>query len=101
MSALRPESCEIAHGGESALPRAFAGSNHDRAFLYGITGAGLFRRLTYPGAPKYFVDPRPVEEILASGELGEKLTRLLREHPAKTPASPSPPQGRRGFNRKS
>jgi hypothetical protein len=45
----------------------------------GLSGAGLFRRLTYPGAPRYAVDPRPIEEILASGELGKNLTRLLRE----------------------
>jgi hypothetical protein len=51
-----------------------------RAFLDGFTGAGLFRRLDYPGAPTHLIDPRSVEEILASGELGEKLTRRLREH---------------------
>ena len=33
------------------------------AILDGLTGAGLFGRLNYPGAPKYAVDPRPVEEI--------------------------------------
>jgi hypothetical protein len=51
-----------------------------RALLDGFTGAGLFRRLTYPGAPTHMIDPRSVEEILQSGELGEKLSRLLREH---------------------
>jgi hypothetical protein len=47
-----------------------------RSFLYGLTGAGLFRRLDYPGAPKYFIDPRPVKEILASGE----FDRILKAH---------------------
>jgi hypothetical protein len=39
-----------------------------RATLHGVTGAGLFRQLDYPGAPKELVDSRPLEEILASGE---------------------------------
>jgi len=51
-----------------------------RAFLQGFTGAGLFRRLDYPGAPTHFVDPRSVDEILESGELGEELTTLVKEH---------------------
>jgi len=42
-----------------------------RAFLQGITGAGLFRRLDYPSAPTEFVDPRSTEEIMASGEFEE------------------------------
>jgi hypothetical protein len=36
-----------------------------RAFLHGFSGAGLFRRLRYPGAPVYAVDPRSVEQLLA------------------------------------
>jgi hypothetical protein len=43
-------------------------ANLVRAFLYGVTGAGLFRRLDYPGAPKEFVDSRPLNEIHACGE---------------------------------
>jgi len=39
----------------------------------------LFRKLDYPGAPTHFVDPRSVEEILESGDLGEELTTLLKE----------------------
>jgi hypothetical protein len=54
------------------------------ALLHGMTGAGLFRRLRYPGEPKYFVDPRTPEEILASPGLGEKLTRSLNEYEQKT-----------------
>jgi hypothetical protein len=42
-----------------------------RAFLQGMTGAGLFRRLDYPGAPQEFVDSRPLEEIRASGEFDQ------------------------------
>lgn len=45
--------------------------NAFRAFLQGLTGAGLFRRLDYPGAPKEFVDSRSLEEIHASGEFDE------------------------------
>jgi hypothetical protein len=51
-----------------------------RAMLDGFTGAGLFRRLRRPGAPTHMIDPRSVEEILASGELGKKLTNKLREY---------------------
>jgi hypothetical protein len=43
-------------------------ANLVRAFLQGLTGAGLFRRLDYPGAPTEFVDSRPIREILASGD---------------------------------
>jgi hypothetical protein len=39
------------------------------AFLAGLTGAGLFRRLDYPGASTEFVDSRSLEEIRASGEI--------------------------------
>ena len=42
-----------------------------RALLHGFTGAGLFRRLNYPGAPTAFVDSRSIDEIIASGELDE------------------------------
>jgi hypothetical protein len=41
--------------------------------LQGLTGAGLFRRLNYPGAPTEFVDPRSPDEIFAE-------TPWLREH---------------------
>jgi hypothetical protein len=41
--------------------------NFIRAFLHGFTGAGLFRKLD-PGAPKYAIDPRSVDEIKASYE---------------------------------
>jgi hypothetical protein len=51
-----------------------------RALLDGLTGAGLFRRLRYPGAPTHMIDPRSVEEILACDGLGEKLTHKLREY---------------------
>ena len=41
-----------------------------RAILQGFTGAGLFRRVDYPGAPKReFVDSRSLEEIKASDEI--------------------------------
>jgi hypothetical protein len=36
------------------------------ALLHGLTGAGLFRRLNYPGAPENAFDPRSLEEILAN-----------------------------------
>jgi hypothetical protein len=44
-----------------------------RAFLDGCTAAGLFRKLDYPGAPKEFIDSRPIEEILAGGEFEEYI----------------------------
>jgi hypothetical protein len=42
--------------------------NIARAFLYGFTGIGLFRRLKPIGVPMEFVDTRPVQEALASGD---------------------------------
>jgi hypothetical protein len=53
-------------------------ANLVRAFLHGLTGAGLFRRLDYPGAPTEFIDSRSLEEILASGEF-EDYCRLYDE----------------------
>jgi hypothetical protein len=41
-------------------------NNIIRALLQGLTGAGLFRRLSYPGAPRYAVDPRPISQIAIS-----------------------------------
>jgi hypothetical protein len=43
-------------------------ANVVRAFLHGMTGAGLFRRPDYPGAPAEFVDTRSLDEIRANGE---------------------------------
>jgi hypothetical protein len=37
--------------------------NFIKAMLDGMTGAGLFRRVSYPGAPQYAVDPRSCREI--------------------------------------
>jgi hypothetical protein len=53
-------------------------ANLVRAFLHGLTGAGLFRRLDYPGVPTEFVDSRSLDEILASGEF-EDYCRLYEE----------------------
>jgi hypothetical protein len=61
------------------------------AFLQGLTGAGLFRRLDYPGAPNEFVDSRSLEQIKASeewkhftslpGARGEgEITRPIKQH---------------------
>ena len=36
-----------------------------RALLQGFTGAGLFRRLVYPGAPTEFVSSSPFEVLQA------------------------------------
>jgi hypothetical protein len=41
--------------------------NFARGILHGFTGAGLFRRLTYPGAPEDIVDTRSVDELVESG----------------------------------
>jgi hypothetical protein len=62
-------------------------TNLIRALLHGLTGAGLFRRLDYPGASEFFVDPRPVEEIVASGEFDAMCRKLLvRQEGAKQPS---------------
>jgi len=51
-----------------------------QAFLDGFTGAGLFRRLNYPGAPTHLIDPRSEEEIVASGEFDELVrTAIVRQ----------------------
>lgn len=59
-----------------------------RALLHGFTGAGLFRRLTYPGAPKEFFDSRPlIEQGLAysplscvrDGERRAAITRIVEQ----------------------
>ena len=43
-------------------------SNVALAFLHGLTGAGLFRRLDYPGAPTEFIDSRSYEEFAQSND---------------------------------
>jgi hypothetical protein len=55
--------------------------------LQGLTMAGLFRKLNYPGAPTHFIDPRPVEEIIASGEFDRTIDVIRRQK--KAPASGS------------
>ena len=59
-----------------------------RGLLHGFTGAGLFRRLTYPGAPKEFFDSRPpIEQGLAytplncvrDGERRAAITRIVEQ----------------------
>jgi hypothetical protein len=55
------------------------------AFLDGLTGAGLFAKLRWPGAPKYFVDP-------AEHSMGEiaGAAALLLQPPIATPSGSSP-----------
>jgi hypothetical protein len=55
---------------EEKNPRALA-------FLHGLTGAGLFHRLDYPGAPTEFIDSRSYEEFAES--LRERRSESL-EH---------------------
>jgi hypothetical protein len=50
-----------------------------RAFLQGFTGAGLFRRLNYPGAPAHFVDPRSLAQLIAAGEV-DRNCWIFAEH---------------------
>jgi hypothetical protein len=50
--------------------------NFIRAILQGMTGAGLFRKLHYPGEPEEFVDSRSLEEIRASGEFERTCKEL-------------------------
>lgn len=40
-----------------------------RAFLHGFTGAGLFRRLDYPGAPKNDADPGRVDAVRSEAQM--------------------------------
>ena len=54
-------------------------ANIVRAFLQGLTGAGLFRRLDYPGAPTEFVDSRSVSDVIASGEFRETCLTYMSE----------------------
>lgn len=50
-------------------------SNVFIAFMQGFTAAGLFGKLSRPGAPTEFIDSRSVEEYVASGEFEETLLR--------------------------
>jgi hypothetical protein len=43
------------------------------AFLDGATGAGLFGRLRWPGAPTELIDSRSVEEFVASGDFEKSM----------------------------
>jgi len=57
-----------------------------RAMLDGITGAGLFRRLDYPGAPKEFVDSRPPREVVQQGVMfSDEITKRVREVTSRRP----------------
>jgi len=48
-----------------------------RAFLQGFTGAGLFRKLEYPGAPSEFVDSRSSKEALADPATREIVNKAM------------------------
>ena len=41
--------------------------------LDGWTMAGLFRRLEIPGAPKQFIDTRPVEKYIDSSDFADDM----------------------------
>jgi hypothetical protein len=43
------------------------------AFLDGATGAGLFGKLRWPGAPTELIDSRSVEEFVASGDFEKSM----------------------------
>ena len=59
------------------------------AFLDGLTGAGLFARLRWPGAPKYVVDPQEH----SGGEIAAAASLLLRP-PVGRPGAASPHEAR-------
>lgn len=63
---------------------SFRSVNTVRAFLQGFTGAGLFRKLSYPGAPTEFVDSRSMEEIRATGEINFNIERYRKAKRDKT-----------------
>jgi hypothetical protein len=46
------------------------------AFLDGVTGAGLFGKLRWPGAPTELIDSRSVEEFLSAGEFDRSMVSL-------------------------
>jgi hypothetical protein len=52
--------------------------NFIRAMLHGMTGAGLFHRLRIPGQDE-FIDSRPVEEFIASGDFQATLERAQKK----------------------
>ena len=54
-------------------------TNVVRAFLQGLTGAGLFRRVSYPGAPVAFVDPNSADEIRIRGGLQREIAFSRRD----------------------
>jgi len=58
-------------------------TNMFRAFLQGFTGAGLFRKLSYPGAPTEMIDSRSMEEIRATGEIEFNIARYREAKRAK------------------
>jgi hypothetical protein len=50
--------------------------NFIRAILQGMTGAGLFRRLRYPGMTDVYIGTETAEEIRASGEFDRTCREL-------------------------
>ena len=48
------------------------------AFLDGVTGAGLFGRLSWPGSPTEFIDSRTLAEFTNSRESQLPLPRGLK-----------------------
>jgi hypothetical protein len=59
------------------------------AFLDGVTGAGLFGKLRWPGAPTELIDSRTVDEFLASGDFERSMKGFgyhrVDEPPAEVP----------------
>jgi hypothetical protein len=66
-------------------------ANFLEAFLDGATGAGLFGKLRWPGAPTELIDSRSVEEFLASGDFERSMESFgyHREEGAPVPAPAS------------
>jgi hypothetical protein len=65
--------------------------NYIEAFLDGVTGAGLFGKLRWPGAPTELIDSRSVEEFLASGEFDRSMGRLGYHRVSDVDADAAPP----------
>lgn len=47
-----------------------------RGIFHGITGAGLFHRTTYR-EPDEFIDSRPLQDVIASGDFDRTFTEGL------------------------
>lgn len=48
-----------------------------RGILHGMTGAGLFHRVSYRDPDQEFIDSRPLQEVIDSGDFGRTLSAVV------------------------